>query len=138
MKMLSIGFVRLVCALFLIVFSTYAMAGGNGPTLEVVNKEVDLAKEKKVSFAVKGFKPSNEFTLLFTDVNGTQNDIGAALKPAPKADGNGEWKGAWSIKRYLKAKIIKEGKFKISLTDADYNEIDSKTVKFTGKPKKRR
>ena len=107
--------------------------------LILVTPEVDLAKDTKVKLKGTGFKPGDAVMILFTDPDGVPLDIGWALKPEPKADANGEWATTWNAKRYMEKKLIKEGEYTIAVTDADYNELDSETVKFVGKfPKKKK
>ena len=108
-------------------------------TLEILTPEVDLAKQTKVKLKGTGFKPGDAVMMLFYDQNDVPLDVGWALKPEPKADANGEWATTWNAKRYMQKKMIKAGEYTIAVTDADYNEIDSKMVKFVGKfPKKKK
>jgi len=124
-----------VLALGLIGFHGAGFAGGN---LVLVTPEVDLAKETKVKLKGTGFKPDDVVMILFTDPNGVTDDIGWALKPEPKADANGEWATTWDAKRYIEKKMIEAGEYTLAVTDADYNELDSKTIKFVGKFKKKK
>jgi len=77
-----------------------------------------------------GFKPGQEVSLLFTDVNEVQSDIGYALKPQPKANKIGAWVTTWSCGRYISKKLIKEGAYSITVADTDYNLIDHAPVAF--------
>ena len=107
--------------------------------LEILTPEVDMSKEQtKVKLKGTGFKPDAAVMVLFYDENGVPLDVGWALKPEPKADANGAWATTWNAKRSMQKKMIKAGEYTIAVTDADYNEIDSKMVKFVGKlPKKK-
>lgn len=129
----------LVVGIMGIVGTGFAGAEGK-PTLVVVTPEVDMAKsETKVKLKGTGFEPGAAVMVLFNDENGVPLDVGWALKPEPKADANGQWATTWNAKRYMQKKMIKAGDYTISVTDADYNELDSKPVKFVGKlPKKKK
>lgn len=138
MKKLTCALIIMVCVMSLVGFSSIVIANDIKPTLEVVTSTVDLAKEKEVKFKAKGFASDQQFTLMFIDNDGMKNDIGAALKPDPKADAKGTWEGAWDISSYLKAKLIKEGDYTLILSDPDYKEFESKKVNFFGKPEKKK
>ena len=115
-----------------------ATAAGN-PTLEVVTPSVDLAKDTKIILKGMGFAPGQEVVVLFVDTKGVLTDIEHALKPLPKADANGNWETTWDAKRFMDRKLILAGEHKVSVADADYNVLDTKTIKFTGKfPKKKK
>lgn len=110
-----------------------------GPTLEVVTPNVDLAKETKIRLKGMGFTPGQKVVVLFTDAKGIPTDIEYALKPEPKADTGGNWETTWDAKRFMVKKLIVAGEYKVSAADADYNVLDTKTIKFTGKfPKKKK
>jgi len=136
--MRSVNRIFLITALVLGIIGFYG-TGFAGGDLILVTPEVDLAKDTKVKLKGTGFKPGDAVMILFTDPDGVPLDIGWALKPEPKADANGEWATTWNAKRYMEKKLIKEGEYTIAVTDADYNELDSETVKFVGKfPKKKK
>lgn len=109
-------------------------------TLEVLTPVLDLSKkESDVKLKGTGFTPDQEIMVLIVDVNGIRTDVGWALDPQPKADANGMWETTWDAKRFADRKLIKEGEYTITVSDADYNDIDSKMIKFTGKwPKKKK
>ena len=127
----------LVACLAVGLVGTLSSADAAGPTLVVPDAPVDLAKETKVVFKGTGFKPGQMLSILFTDVDGVQADIGYALEPEPKADASGNFETTWDAKRYISKKLVKEGDFTVVVTDEDYNELDSKKLKFIGKPKKK-
>lgn len=112
--------------------------GGEKPTLILVTPELDMAKkETAVKLKGVGFEPGTVVTILFNDGEGITEDVGWALEPEPKADAKGEWATTWDAERYMEKKMIKAGEYTISAADAEYNELDSKTIKFVGKlPKK--
>ena len=109
-------------------------------TLEILTPVLDLAnKETDVKLKGTGFTPDQEIIVLYTGGDGVRTDVGWALDSAPMADANGTWEVTWDAKRVVQKKLIKEGEYMITVTDADYNEIDSKMVKFFGKlPKKKK
>ena len=132
-------FLVTVLTLGIIAFFGHGFAGGGSPSFMVVTQEVNLAKETKVKFKGTDFAPGEKVVILFTDVNGIPTDIEYALKPKPKADANGDWEATWNAKRFMQRKLIKSGDYSVSAADADYNVIDSKTIKFVGKfPKKKK
>ncbi|UCG63696.1 MAG: hypothetical protein JSW12_13585, partial [Deltaproteobacteria bacterium] len=83
-----------------------------------------------------GFQPDQEVSLLFTDVDGVQSDIGYALKPQPKANTIGAWVTTWSCGPYISKKLIKEGAYAITVTDGDYNILAHTPVAFYKAEKK--
>jgi len=109
-------------------------------TLEILTPVLDLAnKETDVKLKGMGFTPGQEVMVLYSDEDGVRTDVGWALDSEPKADANGAWEATWDAKRFVQKKMITEGEYMITVTDADYNEIDSKTVKIVGKlPKKKK
>lgn len=138
MRSINQIFIITALVLGLIGVNGTGFAGGMAPVLVLATSEVDLATETKVKLKGAGFNPDQTLMVLFTDQNGVPLDIGWALKPEPKADANGEWATTWNAKRYMQKKMIKAGEYTISVTDADYNELDSATIQFVGKfPKKK-
>ena len=127
-KILVIGL-----ALAVVGIIGWGCAGGPTGTLNVTTPAVDLAKETSVSFQGSGFRPGQEVTILYTDPNGIQTDIGYALDPPPVADDNGAWSTKWKAKRFIQKKLIKAGDYTFTVTDAEYTPIDSATVNFHGK-----
>ena len=109
-------------------------------TLEVLTPVLDLSKkETDVKLKGTGFTPDQEIMVLITDDDGVRTDVNWSCDPEPKADANGAWETTWDAKRFVDRKLIKAGKYTITVTDADYNEIDAQPVEFTGKlPKKKK
>ena len=101
-----------------------------GPMVVVATPYVKMDKKAKITIVGTGFKPGQEVSLLFTDVNEVQSDIGYALKPQPKANKLGAWVTTWSCGRYISKKLIKEGAYSITVADTDYNLIDHAPVAF--------
>ena len=129
----------MVSILCIVGFFGSSLAKAGEPTLEVVTPNVDLAKETKIKFKGMGFTPGQNVVILFTGTKGIPTDIEYALKPKPKADANGNWETTWDAKRFMQRKLIQTGEHVVSAADDDYNVLDSKTIKFTGKfPKKKK
>ena len=134
-------FIMATLLVAIIGFVGTGFAGAEGkPTLVVVTPDLDMAKSQtKVKLKGTGFEPGAAVMILFHYGDGITDDVGWALDPEPKADAKGEWATTWDAKRYMQRKLIKEGEYTISVADAEYNELDSKTVKFVGKlPKKKK
>ena len=138
MKSANRNFLIAALVLAMIGFFGTGLASAGGPTLTLSATEVDLAKETNVKLSGTGFKPGAAVMILFTDENDVPLDIGWALDPEPKADANGEWATTWDAKRYIQKKMIKAGEYTIAVTDDDYNELDSKNIKFVGKYQKKK
>jgi hypothetical protein len=115
---------------FTFLIPTHAEAGGLAATVMVATPNVKMDKKAKITIVGAGFQPGQEVSLLFTDVNGVQSDIGYALKPQPKANKLGAWVTTWSCGRYISKKLIKEGAYTIMVTDSDYNIIAHTPVAF--------
>ena len=109
-------------------------------TLEILTPVLDLAnKETDVKLKGTGFTPNQEVMILYKDEDGVLTDVGWALDSEPKADASGAWEVTWDAKRLAQKKLLGEGEYLITVTDADYNEIDSKMLKVVGKlPKKKK
>ena len=108
------------------------VAAPSTPNTKVVMGTPMVKMDKKAQAVIMGagFQPGQEVSLLFTDVDGVQADIGYALKPEPKANKIGAWVTTWSCGRYVAKKLIKEGAYVITVTDSDYNVIDTTPVSF--------
>lgn len=101
------------------------------PTVVVVDPILKLDKKAQVVIMGAGFEPGQEIHLLVTDVNGVRADVGATLDPEPVANEVGAWATAWTgAGRYISKKLIKEGVYTITLTDAEYNALASVAVAF--------
>jgi len=129
MKTMMCIFVALVLALF---GSGLSQAGGNegSPTITVSGPD-SLDKKAKVMISGKGFAPGQDISLLFTAEDGMQSDIGYALKPAPKADQNGNWSTTWKCGRFIQRKMVKAGSsYRITATDTQYAPLAHTNVAF--------
>jgi len=115
---------------FTVLVPAKAEAGELAPKVMVATPNVKMDKKAKITIMGTGFKPGQEVSLLFTDVNGVQSDIGYALKPQPKANKLGAWVTTWSCGRYISKKLIKEGAYAITVTDSDYNSLAHTPVAF--------
>ena len=116
--------------------NTICLAGDDGPVLALGTPLVKADKKAKVIIMGSGFKPGVELSILVTDANGLQTDIGYALKPAPKADATGTWATTWNAGRFVSKKIIPAGPCKITVTDAEYNPVAHTVVFFQKAAKK--
>lgn len=122
----------------LLILGTVQLAFA-GPSMTVKKNPVDLAKQTKVKIKGTGFQAGQDVNLVLYFPDGTKNDVGWALKPAPKADQSGNWETTFNGKRYISKKLIKAGDYKMEAMDADYNKLCSTTIQFTGKaPKKKK
>ncbi|UCG63909.1 MAG: hypothetical protein JSW12_14755, partial [Deltaproteobacteria bacterium] len=125
MKKLAYGLIAGIMIVSLAGFTALvpakAEAGGLAPKVMVANPMVKMDKKATITIVGTGFQPDQEVSLLFTDVDGVQSDIGYALKPQPKANTIGAWVTTWSCGRYISKKLIKEGAYAITVTDGDYN-----------------
>lgn len=88
--------------------------------------------DPKGTVGIRGthFPPQKEVALLFTTADGVQSDIGYALDPAPKAGKNGMWTTTWSYGRFVKKKLVKDGTYRLTAVDEDYNVICETMVAF--------
>ena len=126
---------------FVLVGIIYLNAGEclsseNAPTVEVLGP-VKMSKNAKVTIKGKGFKSGQEISILFTDKDGIQSDIGYALKPAPKADASGSWTTTWSCGRFISKKLVKAGgPHEITVTDSEYSPLAYASVSFIKAEKK--
>jgi hypothetical protein len=116
--------------------SSDCLAGDVGPVLALGTPLVKADKKASVVIMGSGFKPGEELSVLVSDENGLQTDIGYALKPVPKADATGTFATTWNAGRFVSKKIIGVGACKITVTDADYNPV-AHTVVFFQKVEKK-
>ena len=93
-------------------------------------KIVKLDKKGAAQITGNGFIPGSEVILLFVTDDGVQSDIGYALEPAPRADNDGSWITTWSYGRFVKKKMVKEGKYLISAVDEDFNVLCEASIEF--------
>ena len=112
--------------------------GQPGPMVVVATPYVKMDKKATITIMGTGFTPGQEVSLLFTDVNGVQSDIGYALKPQPTANKLGAWVTTWSCGRYISKKLIKEGAYTIMVADSDYNILAHTPVAFYQAKKKKK
>jgi len=105
------------------------------PTVVVATPNVALDKKASVVVMGTGFKPGQEITLLFRDVNGVLSDIRSVLKPEPKVDDTGTWVTTWNASRYVSKKLIKEGAVVIQVADSEYKTLAVGLVNFYKPPK---
>ncbi len=91
---------------------------------------VKLAKKVTVAFLGSGFEPEKEIRLLFTDEDGMQTDIGYALQPEPKTNKGGAFATNWVVDEFIKAQLVKEGVFTVTVTDAQFNPLAITPISF--------
>lgn len=92
---------------------------------------VKMGKKVEVYIAGSGFAPGQDLAILYTDPKGATADLEAYLKPAPKADGKGEFATVWKAGRYVSKKLIQPGVATFRITDSDYNMLSHGSVAFT-------
>ena len=114
----------------LVMDTATAQGTASSPKVTMGTPMVKMDSKAKAVIMGTGFKPGQEISVLFTDVDGVQADIGYALKPAPKANKIGAWVSTWSCGRYVAKKLIKAGAYTITVADTDYNVIDTTPVSF--------
>ena len=107
------------------------IAAEMGPTLLMGTPVVKMGKKSEVVIMGTGFKSGQELVVLFTAPDGSQSDIGYALKPAPKADKTGSFACIWSAGRYVSKGLITGGAYKIEVTDTEFNPLAHSVVFFT-------
>jgi hypothetical protein len=103
---------------------------GSEAAVTTETSKVDLSSKGTITIMGTGFTKKQEIRLLFIDANGIKADIGYALNPEPKVSDEGTWTTTWSYGRYVKKKLIKEGKYTLKVTDADYNVIAETLITF--------
>ena len=116
------------------------MAVKSKPILLVATPYVKMHKKAVAVIMGTNFTPGQKITVLFTDKNGVESDIGYALKPEPKADKTGTWSSTWGCGRFIQKKLVKANAYVITVTDSDYNPIVSAPIAFyaAGKKKKKK
>jgi hypothetical protein len=131
MKKVIGGLIAIVMVLGMLhITSTRSSADETGPKVVIGTPIVQMSKQSKVVILGSGFKPGQEVRLLFTTDDGLQSDIGYALKPEPKANSIGTWATTWDAGRYVARKLVKQGAYVITATDADYKIIGQVPVSF--------
>lgn len=125
----------ILAVLFVFGASQAALAG---PSIVAGDGPVDLATQTTVTITGNGFQAGQEVNLVLHFPDGTKNDLGWALDPAPKADDRGTWKTTFDGARYIKKKLIKAGEYMLDAVDSEYSTICSSAIVFTGEPKKKK
>ena len=106
------------------------IAAEMSPVLTMGTPMVQMSKKSEVIIMGTGFKPGQELFVLFTAPDGSQSDVGYALKPEPKADATGSFACTWKAGRYVSKGLITGGAYKIEVTDTDFNPIARGVVFF--------
>lgn len=105
-----------------------------GPNVVVTPAAAAIDKKSKVTIMGSGFKPGQEISILFQDEYGALSVIKEA-----KANSRGSWATVWTLGRYTRRGIIKDGIYAIMAADNEYNVLASAPVGFikqTGSKKK--
>ncbi|HIJ54882.1 MAG TPA: hypothetical protein HPQ03_02025 [Deltaproteobacteria bacterium] len=92
---------------------------------------VKMGKKAEVYIAGSGFEPGQDLAIIYTDPHGATADLGASLKPAPKADSKGEFATVWSADLYISKKLIQPGVATFKVTDSEYSVLSHGSVAFT-------
>ena len=128
-------------AVLVMVMGLFAFAGTSyaaEPQLLFDSSEVDLAKETKINLKGAGFEPGQKLIILFTDADGILTDIEHSIDPSPMANDKGEWTTTFNAKDFIKKKLLKAGEHMFKVADDDDNVLASASLKFVGKPKKKK
>jgi len=113
-----------------------AVASEPGPTVMVGTPVVKMSKKATAVIMGTGFKPGQEVRILLTTWDGVRSDVGYALKPEPVANELGAWVTTWSCGRFIAKKLVKEGAYTLTVTDAEYNPIAHAPIAFAAAKKK--
>lgn len=103
----------------------------------VVPAAATLGKKVSVGLMGSGLEPEKEVRILFTDDEGMQTDIGYALDPEPKTNKAGAFATTWKCDEFIKAKLIKEGVFTLTVTDAQFNPLALTPITFAAEKAKK-
>ncbi len=104
--------------------------------LTVAPAAATLAKKVSVVLMGSGFEADKEVRILFTDAEGMQTDIGYALTPEPKTNKAGAFSTTWACDEFIKAKLVTEGVFTLTVTDAQFNPYALAPISFAAEKKK--
>lgn len=122
-KMEKRCFAGLMVLVFILVMAQTGFAAG--PSVLVSPGVAPIAAETQVVIMGSGFKPDQEVIVIFEDEYGAL----AELKQA-KANERGSWATVWTLGRYTRRGIIKDGVYAIMAVDKDFNLITSAPVAF--------
>jgi hypothetical protein len=100
-------------------------AGGSGPSLVASPAAVAIDRKAQIVVMGSGFEPGQEISVLFEDNYGALGVLDEV-----KANERGSWAMVWTLGRYTRRGIIKEGAFAIMAADSDYNVLASCPVGF--------
>ena len=139
MKRLAGGILAVMLVIGLLVIGLMeglAVSGEPGPTVMVGTPVVKMSKKATAVIMGTGFKPGQEVRILLTTWDGVRSDVGYALKPEPVANELGAWVTTWSCGRFIAKKLVKEGAYTLTVTDAEYNPIAHAPIAFAAAKKK--
>lgn len=108
--------------------------GSPGPSVIVSPIVAPLDKNTQIVITGSGFDPGQELVIGFEDEYGASAEIKEV-----KVNERGSWATAWTLGRYTRRGILKDGVYPIIVMDKDLNIIKTAPVAFikpTGDPKK--
>ena len=105
------------------------------PTVALGMPATTLGKKVSVDILGAGYDPGEEVRILFTDNDGMQTDIGYALEPAPKANKAGAWITTWAVDEFIKAQLVTEGAFTLTVTNNEFKPLAQTAIAFKAAPK---
>ena len=125
-------FAGLMVLVFMLVMAQTSLAAG--PSVMVSPGVAPIMSDTQVVIMGSGFNPDQEVIVIFEDTYGALAEISQA-----KANERGSWATVWTLGRYTRRGIIKDGVYALMAVDKDFNLITSAPVAFvdaTADPKK--
>ena len=116
-------------ALAALVSCSTMSAKGPVPTPTAAAQKIKMEKKTEVALNGTGFTPGKEIKLV-VDIDGVMTNIGDDLKPEVQVDDKGTWKTTWDCSRLISRKLIKEGTYVLTVTDADYSPLTKTAIAF--------
>jgi len=109
-----------------------AKSSASDPTVSIVAIPSAVALDKNAQIAImgSGLEPGQEVSLLLITADGVKTDLSGYLASKPVVNKAGAWSTVVKAGRYISKKLIAEGVYAISVTDADYNSLASVPVGF--------
>lgn len=104
---------------------TPAMAPAPGPRVMVSPGVAPLDKKTQIIIMGSGFEPEQEVFVVFEDEYGCMAEIKEA-----KANTRGSWATVWTLGRYTRRGIIKNGVYAIMAMDKELNLLSTAPVAF--------
>jgi len=109
-----------------------AKSSASDPTVSIVAIPSAVALDKNAQIAImgSGLEPGQEVSLLLITADGVKTDLSGYLASKPVVNKAGAWSTVLKAGRYISKKLIAEGVYAISVTDADYNSLASVPLGF--------